>query len=181
MGYDRMSRILHWLTALIVLAMIPAGLIMTNVDDRAVQDPLFIFHKNAGALLLVLIAIRLVWRATHKAPPLPDSLPRAQKFAARATHVALYLLLIVMAVSGYVRVRAGGFPVELLDAIGVPNFIPRDDALAATAKSIHARAKFGIGIFIALHVGAAAYHGLVRRDGVVSRMWPPTASAARVP
>ncbi len=181
MGYDRMSRILHWLTALIVLAMIPVGLVMTNVDDRAVQDSLFIFHKNAGALLLVLLAVRLVWRATHRAPPLPNSLPRVQKFAARATHAALYVLLIVMAVSGYVRVRAGGFPVELLDAIGVPSFVPRDDALAQTAKSIHARAKFGIGLFIALHVGAAAYHGLVRRDGVFSRMWPPTASAARVP
>jgi cytochrome b561 len=181
MGYDRMSRILHWLTALIVLAMIPVGLVMTNVDDRAVQDPLFIFHKNAGALLLVLLTVRLVWRATHRAPPLPDSLPAIQKFAARATHAALYLLLIVMAVSGYVRVRAGGFPVELLDAIGVPSFVPRDDALAQTAKSIHARAKFGIGLFIALHVGAAAYHGLVRRDGVFSRMWPPTASAERVP
>jgi len=183
MGYDRMSRILHWLTALIVLAMIPAGLIMTSVDDRAVQDPLFIFHKNAGALLILLIVVRLAWRMTHKAPPLPDSLPAVQKFAARGTHVALYFLLVVMAVSGYVRVRAGGFPVELLDTIGVPNFIPRDDALAQTAKSIHARAKFGIGLFIALHVGAAAYHGLVRRDGIFSRMWPPTAraSAARVP
>ena len=99
-----------------------------------IQDPLFIFHKNAGALLIVLLALRLVWRATHRAPPLPDSLPTIQKFAARATHVALYLLLIVMAVSGYVRVRAGGFPVELLDAIGVPNFVPRDDELAQTAK-----------------------------------------------
>jgi cytochrome b561 len=181
MGYDRMSRILHWLTALIVLAMIPVGLVMTNVDDRAIQDPLFIFHKNAGALLIVLIALRLAWRATHRAPPLPDSLPAIQKVAARGTHVVLYLLLIVMAVSGYVRVRAGGFPVEMLDAIGLPHFVPRDDALAETAKSIHARAKFGIGLFIALHVGAAAYHGLVRRDGVFSRMWPPTASPRRVP
>lgn len=173
MTYDRMSRILHWLTALMVLAMIPAGLVMTETDNKALQDTLFILHKNSGALLIVLIVLRLIWRATHPAPPLPDSLPAIQKFAARATHIALYLLLIVMAVSGFVRVRAGGFPIEMLDALGLPPFIARNETLAATAKSIHARAKFALMLFIALHVGAAAYHGLVRKDGVFSRMWTP--------
>lgn len=172
MGYDRMSRLLHWVTALMVFAMIPAGLVMSEVDSKPVQDTLFLFHKNGGAVLILLLAFRLIWRATHRAPPLPDSLPAIQKLAAHATHVALYFILIVMALSGYVRVRAGGFPVELLDAIGVPSMIPRDDALAATAKAIHANAKFALGLLIALHVGAAAYHGLIRKDGVFSRMWP---------
>ena len=177
MGYDRISRILHWLTVVIVLTMIPAGLIMADTENRALQDILFIFHKNTGALLIVLLAIRLSWRVTHPAPPLPAVMPAAQKAAAKVSHFALYLLLVVMAVSGYVRVRAGGFPIEMLDALGVPSFVPRDEALAERAKSIHATAKFTLIFFIVLHIGAASYHGLIRRDGVFSRMWPPTGRA----
>lgn len=177
MGYDRITRILHWLMAVLVLVMIPAGLVMTNTENRALQDTLFIFHKNTGALLLVLLVIRLSWRVTHAAPPLPDTMPAAQKVAAKTSHFALYFLLFVMAISGYVRVRAGGFPVEMLDAIGMPSFVPRDEALAETAKSIHATAKFTLIFFIGLHVAAATWHGLIRRDGVFSRMWPPTGRA----
>lgn len=170
MGYDRISRILHWLTVIVVLTMIPAGIVMADTENRALQDTLFIFHKNTGVLLIVLLAIRLSWRATHAAPPLPVTMPAAQKAAAKVSHFALYLLLVVMAVSGYVRVRAGGFPIETLDALGVPSFLPRDEALAETAK-------FTLIFFIVLHIGAAAYHGLIRRDGVFSRMWPPTGRA----
>ncbi len=72
---------------------------------------------------------------------------------------------------------AGGFPIEMLDALGVPSFVPRDEALAERAKSIHATAKFTLIFFIVLHIGAASYHGLIRRDGVFSRMWPPTGRA----
>lgn len=177
MGYDRISRLLHWLTVIIVLAMIPAGIVMADTENRALQDTLFLFHKNTGALLIVLLVIRLAWRVTHPAPPLPASMPAAQKAAAKISHFALYFLLFVMAISGYVRVRAGGFPIEMLDAIGIPSFVPRDDAVAETAKSIHATAKFTLMAFIALHVGAATYHGLIRRDGVFSRMWPPAGHA----
>ncbi|MHB2267361.1 cytochrome b [Aliihoeflea sp. PC F10.4] len=178
MGYDRITRILHWLMAILVLAMIPAGLVMADTENRALQDTLFIFHKNTGALLLILLVIRVAWRATHPAPPLPGSMPRAQKAAAKISHFALYFLLIVMAVSGYVRVRAGGFPIEMLDAMSVPSFVPRDEALAETAKSIHATAKFTLMFFIVLHVAAATWHGLIRRDGVFSRMWPPAGGRA---
>lgn len=177
MGYDRISRILHWLTAIVVLAMIPAGLVMADTENRGLQDTLFIFHKNTGALLIMLLAIRLVWRLTHAAPPLPATMPTTQKAAAKVSHFALYFLLFVMAISGYVRVRAGGFPIEMLDAFGAPSFVPRDDTLAETAKSIHARAKFALMFVIVLHVSAATYHGLIRRDGVFSRMWPPTGRA----
>ena len=87
--------------------------------------------------------------------------------------VGLYLLLIVMGVSRYVRVTAGGYPIESLRALGIPPLLGKDEALADTAKAIHAAAKSGLIALILLHVGAAAFHGLVRRDGVVGRMWPP--------
>lgn len=173
MGYGSVSRILHWLTVLLVLGLFPAGLIMTSGVDRTIQNPLFIAHKSAGALLLVIVAFRIVWALTHRAPPLPESLSPIQKLAAHATHLGLYVFLVIMVVSGYVRVTAGGFPIDLFDAIGIPPLVPKSESVAATAKTIHAVAKYGLALLVVMHVGAAALHGLVLRDGVFSRMWPP--------
>lgn len=174
MGYDVVSRLFHWVTVLIVLVMIPVGLYMTQDGiPKTTQDPLFILHKGLGAVFLVVILARIGWRLFHPPPPLPSSIPRAQRLAAKAVHAGLYVFLLVMAVSGYVRVMTGGFPIELLNALGIPPLLPKVEAVSKVASAIHATAKNGLILLIAMHVAAAAYHGLLRRDGVFSRMWPP--------
>jgi cytochrome b561 len=166
--------VLHWVTVLLVFATIPAG--MTMVQEglaRPVQDTLYIFHKNVGVLILLVVLTRLAVRAVWPPPPLPASVPGWQRRAAGASHAMLYVLLLVMAVSGYVRVRAGGFPVEGLDALNVPALVPRSKTLEEFAKDVHATTRIVLLGFIALHVAAALNHALVRRDGVFRRMWPP--------
>lgn len=175
-GYRTPGRVLHWVVALVVLATIPAGLVMIQEGlGRGVQNTLFIFHKNVGVLILLLMVVRIAYRAAVPAPALPGAVPLWQRRAARVSHTALYLLVVFMAVTGYVRVRAGGFPIEALDAMGVPTFVPRSDALAETAKAAHHYGRTALIAVIAVHVGAAAYHAGWRRDGVVARMWPPVA------
>ncbi len=174
MGYGVVSRVFHWLTVLLVFVMIPVGLTMTQEIPRSIQNPLFILHKGLGVVVLVTVVLRLAWRTVAaQPPPLPADIPRAQRRAAAVVHVGLYALLLVMAVSGYVRVTAGGFPIELLNAIGVPPLLAKDEPLAAVAKAIHATAAIGLIALVLVHVAAAFYHGTVRRDGVLSRMWPP--------
>lgn len=172
-GYPTPSRWLHWLTALVVLATIPVGAVMNRDDiSRDLQNTLFIFHKNVGVVILVLVALRLLVRATTTTPPLPASLPAWQRQAAAISHGALYLLLIVMAVSGYVRVVAGGFPIEGLDALGIPPLVPRSDTLAENAQWVHFNVRFVLVAFIILHIAAAIQHAVIKRDGVFARMWP---------
>lgn len=166
-------RLLHWLTATLVLTTIPAGLVMVQEGiPRTLQDSLFIYHKNVGPMILILVILRLAIRVASPQPPLPESLPRAQVLAATAVHWLLYLCLIVMALSGTLRVQAGGFPMELWDPL-IGGIVTKNEPLAETAESIHAWVKFVLIALIAAHVGAAAMHGLIRRDGVFSRMWPP--------
>lgn len=171
-GYRMPARWLHWIVAAVVLLMIPAGLVMTREGlPRPVQDTLFIFHKNTGVLLFPVILLRLGYRLTHRAPPLPASVPPWQRVVARTTHMLLYALLIVMPLSGFTRVRAGGFPVELLDRLGAGPWIAKSEALAHAAQAVHwTGAALLIG-FVALHTGAAVFHALVLRDGVWSGMW----------
>ena len=172
--YNLIARMMHWTMAVLILAMIPVGWLMTQSGlERSLQNTLFIFHKNVGVALLVLIALRLAYRLTHKPAPLPSELPGWQHRAASLSHLTMYALLIIMPVAGYIRVKAGGFPIEALDALGVPALVMRSDALAEFAKSVHYFGGYTLTGLVALHIGAALYHGLVRRDGVLGRMWPP--------
>ena len=178
MGYGTVSRLFHWVTVLLVLVMIPAGLIMIQDIPRPVQDRLFILHKGLGPVVLLVVLLRLFWRVRNPPPPLPADVPAMQARAAAMVHAGLYVFLIVQAVSGYVRVTTGGFPIESLLAIGVPPLLPKSEAVAHVAETVHAVSAAILMLLIAMHVGAAAYHGLVRRDGIVSRMWPPVAPGA---
>jgi len=172
--YSTPSRLFHWGMALLILLTIPAGLLMVQPGiDRGLQNGLFLYHKNVGVLLLVLVVARLIWRWRHPAPKLPGDLPALQAIAAKVSHGLLYTLMVVVPLAGYVRVRAGGFPVESLDALGIATLVPRSDALAEIAKSFHYFAGLAIIAVLALHIGAALYHRFVRRDGIFERMWPP--------
>ena len=173
-GYGAPRRVIHWLMALLILPMIVVGLMMVQPGwPRAVQNTLFILHKNTGVLLLVLAILRVAIALRHHSAPLPDTLPAWQRRAARASHGALYALILIMPLSGYIRVRAGGFPIEALDRLGLPAFVPRSDALADAAKWVHETAGYALIAVLLLHIAAALHHALLLRDGIWSRIWPP--------
>ena len=124
-GYRTPARLFHWTVAILVLLMIPAGLVMVQQGiPRGLQNALFIFHKNMGVVVLLIVIARLAYRRFNPPPPLPESMPHLQRRIAGASHAALYALLVLMPVAGYIRVRAGGFPIEWLDAMGVPTARP---------------------------------------------------------
>lgn len=171
--YKAPARWLHWLMALLILPMIPVGFIMIQDGlPRALQNTMFISHKNLGTLALLLILARLIYRWRNPPPPEPAHLAPWQTRIAGLTHTALYALMLIMPLAGYIRVRAGGFPIEALDAMGIPSLVPRSDALAEVAKSIHFYGAWALAILLAMHIGAALHHAIIKKDGVFSRMWP---------
>lgn len=154
--------------------MIPVGLLMVQEGlPRPTQNALFILHKGLGPIVLVLVLARLAWRIGNPPPPLPGDLSLIQRRAAGFVHAALYLTLIVMAASGYVRVAAGGFPLEFLESLGIPPLVPKNEAVSKAAKAVHFNALIVLLTLIIAHVAGAFYHGAIRRDGVIHRMWPP--------
>ncbi|MDJ0993864.1 MAG: cytochrome b [Dinoroseobacter sp.] len=165
-------RVLHWAMALLILAMIATGFAMVQEElPQSVRNTLFIFHKNTGILAFSLVLLRLILRLVFTPPPLPDTVSPVQQKAAAASHALLYVLMFAMPVLGYIRVKAGGFPIESLDAWGVPVIVPRSDDLANTAKFAHFVGAIAISAVVALHLSAAIFHALVLKDGVFARMW----------
>ncbi|MGR3588862.1 MAG: cytochrome b [Paracoccaceae bacterium] len=171
--YKAPARWLHWTVAALVLAMIPVGALMVQEGlGRSLQNSLFIFHKNTGVIVGLLVTARLLYRWRNPPPKLPQGLPLWQRRVAFWTHAFLYTLIVIMPISGYVRVRSGGFPIELLDAMGIGTLLPKSDAVANAAKSLHYAGAWALVILVAMHIGAALQHALIKRDGVFERMWP---------
>jgi len=114
----------------------------------------------------------LLFRAIYPAPPMPETLPKIQRIAASVTHWLLYTTLVVMSVSGYIRVEAGNFPIELLDMLGVPAFVAVNETVADRAQAVHYYARFALVPLIAIHIGAGLYHKFIKKDGIFGRIWP---------
>ncbi|QDY71099.1 cytochrome b [Qingshengfaniella alkalisoli] len=172
-GFTTTARLFHWLVACLVLLMIAAGLTMVQQGlPRPVQNSLYVFHKNTGVIILFIMLARLIYRLRNPYPPLPE-MPALQRLAAEANHIALYVLIFMMPLSGYIRVRAGRYPIEWIDKLGLPILIPKSKPLEEVAQAIHYYCAMILIAAILMHIGAALYHGIWRRDGLLGRVWPP--------
>lgn len=171
--HGTVARLLHWTVAVLVVLQIPVGIAMTSEPLTPYADALYIYHKGAGVILLVLVFIRVAWRLTRPAPPFPDFMPPLEKRIAHATHVAIYVLLVVMVVSGYVRTVGDGFPIELLDAMGIPPLVSDTPTLAHVMLVVHQFAVVLLVALVAVHVSAVLRHRLIEKNPVLERMWPP--------
>jgi cytochrome b561 len=167
--FSTLARVFHWLMALMILAMLFVGAAMVaTVSERHQQ--LFSIHKPIGIAVLILAALRLIWRLTHRPPPLPADLPRAQAFAALASHVLLYVLMFALPLIGWATLSAGGYPVSLGDSLVLPPIAPADPDLYAVLRPLHRWGAYALFALVLLHLSAALHHGLVRRDGVLASM-----------
>lgn len=169
-SYALAARVLHWFTAILVLIMLPVGVIIANEWGGRLQDPLYSLHKSVGALLLLLVIVRLAYRLTHKPPPLPGDIPPAQRLAAQAMHWALYALLIVQPLLGWAGTSAYPAPVPVFGLFELPPLLAPNRVLSEQLLSVHGLVGLTIAGLAALHIGAALFHHFVRRDRVLLRM-----------
>ena len=169
-GYTLTARILHWLTAVLVLTMIPIGIVMSNFDLGSNGDRLFDLHRSMGAVLLPIMLVRLVYRWTNPPPRLPDDLPAIQQLAAHLTHWGLYILLIAQPFIGWVATSAYRAPIVVFGLFELPPIWPVDQAFSGRAFALHRWIGFALAGLIAMHVGAALFHHLVRKDRILMRM-----------
>lgn len=164
------ARLLHWLMAVLILAMLFIGIAM--VSSLSEYHRLVSIHKPLGIAILVLVAIRLAYRLRHPAPPLPAGMPGWLRFVAHASHWLLYTLMFALPLVGWGMLSAAGYPIALIGAVHLPPILPHDAALYALLRPLHTILAFVLfGTFLA-HLGAALTHAVVFRDGVFRSMAP---------
>ncbi|MCC6778210.1 MAG: cytochrome b [Hyphomicrobiales bacterium] len=169
-AYTVTARVLHWLIAALVLLMIPLGIVIANEWGGRWQQPLYDLHKSIGAVLLPLVLVRLAYRWGHPPPPLPPDIAPLQRFAAHATHWALYALLVVQPLVGLIATSAYPAPIPILGLFELPHVWPENRALSEQLFMLHRRLGIALGLIALMHIGAALHHHFVRKDRILMRM-----------
>lgn len=169
-GYTPGARWLHWITAALVLFLIPAGIYIANIEDGPYHNQIYDLHKSVGFLILPLVLVRLVYRLTHTPPPLPADIPMIQQIAAHVNHWGLYVMLILQPLIGWIGTSAYPAPVKFFGLFEWPRIWREDREFSETMLDIHGWIGIVIALFVLAHIGAALFHHFVRRDGVLTRM-----------
>jgi cytochrome b561 len=167
--FTPLQRVLHWLMAACVLAMLFIGVGMVSTVMPKYLT-LVSIHKPLGIAILLLALIRLALRLRCGAPRLPTDLPKPMKLAAQGSHYALYAQMISMPLIGWGMLSAAAYPVVSFGGWHLPAILPQSNSLHTLLWDAHFYLAFAFFALILLHVAAALFHALVRRDGVFQTM-----------
>lgn len=170
--YARTAIALHWLVALAILCAFPLGMYMHELPLSPRKLQLYSYHKWIGIGVLLLVALRILWRLGHSPPPLPQNMPHWQKLAAQAAHYGLYLLMLAVPLTGWLMSSALGVGVVWFGAIPLPDLIGKDKALGELLKEVHETLNYTLLIVILTHAAAALQHHFFERDDILARMLP---------
>jgi cytochrome b561 len=169
--FNPLQRTLHWVMAVCILTMLFIGVGMASTVAPEYLT-LVNIHKPLGILILILALIRLIVRLRYGAPPLPVDLPEPMKLAAYLSHYALYALMIAMPLIGWAMLSAAEYPVVLWPGIWLPQILPLNPSLHTILWNAHFYLAFLFFALILMHLAAALFHALIRRDGVFDSMGP---------
>jgi cytochrome b561 len=189
--YSGAARGFHWLIVLLLLLQIPGGFYMmyraeempglndkgeavkgvwNGVADGGFTDTLFSGHKLFGLLILLIVALRFLYRVTQGAPRSDPTVPPALTGIGHLVHWGLYALMFATPILGYLAISYGRF----LDVFGLvlPAVTGEDKKFSEEVFEWHEMAAILLLVLAALHVAGAIYHRVIRKDRVVERMLP---------
>jgi cytochrome b561 len=167
--YNRIARILHWAIGTLIIVNLILGI---GHDPLGEIFPAMPLHKSIGFTVLALSILRLLWRLTHPAPPLPDSMARWEKAAAHGLHWIFYAFMIILPVTGWIFSSAGKYPLSFFGLFDIPKLaVEKGSGLAQGTHNAHVVFGYSWAVLLLGHVGAALRHQFILKDGVMNRMW----------
>ena len=175
--WGSLSRWFHWVLGVAIIGMIAYGWGMNHFPARADRFFYRTIHADIGYVVLLLMVLRVIWRAINPAPPLPAGTPRWQRIAAQFSHWAMYATTILVALLGWAH--SGAHTPDYADWFGlfrVPQITSPDKAAAAAYEDRHIFFAYVLLALIAIHVAAALWHHFLKRDRVTSRMFDGAAN-----
>lgn len=168
------ARALHWLMALLIITLGLVGLYMADLPNSPQKVKIYALHKSFGLTVLALLLLRVAWRMADRRPE-DVPMPRWQALAARGVHVLLYVLMLVLPLSGWLYNSASGplFKVKWFGLFTVPSLTDGADAqLKAMAHAVHEYGFYLLVLLLLAHVGGALKHHFIDRDATLARMLP---------
>ncbi len=162
---------MHWLMLLLIVAAYVIGSLLEDMALSPLKLKLYAWHKWVGMAVLFLLPLRLLLRLGNRIGHAAGLLPWEAR-ASAAVHGALYLLLLLVPLLGWLQSSAAGFSVVWFGVLPLPDLVGKDKAWAELFKELHEGSVNLLVTLVVLHAAAALYHQHVRHDGVLARMVP---------
>jgi len=169
--YGNTAIALHWLSAALIVANLALGLSMVPLPITPLKLHWYLWHKWIGITVFLLTCARLAWRWAHPAPP-PVEMAEWQRRAAALSHMLLYVLLLLIPISGWLYSSSTGVQVVYLGVLPLPDLVPNDKPLAHVLRGVHVGLNFLLFVLVCVHTAAALKHHFVDRDTALGRMLP---------
>ena len=168
--YGTVAKAFHWLLFLMLAVSIVMGNLLAAMPRGAEKLQAAGMHKSFGAVLLVLILMRLLWRLTNETPRVPEGTTAGQANLAKGMHWVLYILMFAQPLSGIIMSQASGVPVGFFGLFEFPVFLDKDAGLAEFAHVLHGTVWILLILATFGHVGAALHHHFIKKDKVLKQM-----------
>ena len=166
--FTPLSRVLHWLTAALVFAALLIGFVMVNTISG--HGALVMVHKSLGALILLLMVVRVVNRLTHHPPAWPPTIGALEGKVVVLSENLLYTLLLLQPLVGWAMLSAAGGPVVVFGALRLPRIAPFDAQVFWILRQTHSVIAYTLMVVIAAHISAVLWHTFALRDRLIERM-----------
>ena len=169
------SRILHWLMAALLLAMLFIGAGM--VASLASYHRLVAIHRPLGILVLLLAIARIINRQLKPLPPFLATMSPRERLLASASERLLYALMLALPLVGWAMLSAARYPIVLVGALHLPPILPESALAYSLLRRTHTILAYLLFLTFLAHLSSVLFHRLVLRDGLLRRMlpWKPRA------
>lgn len=168
--YTPQAKLFHWLTLFLLAIQYTIGWLMPDVHRDTQPVGLIDLHLSFGALIVLLVVLRLAWRIAHPVPQVNAS-PLLRRIAL-ATHGLLYVLLVAFPLMGWANASSRGWPVSLFGLIPLPALSPKGSSFGHLLGDLHQLTAWVLIAVVALHVIGALYHHFILKDETLKRMLP---------
>ena len=170
--YGAVAQAFHWLIAALIVIQFVLASMADDLPIGAHKLALLARHKSFGMTVLMLALLRLLWRSKHPPPALPDHMSPLERKLARATHIAFYVLLFAMPMTGWLMSSAKNYSVSWFGLFTWPNLIGKNEAAFDFLRSTHDTLAAILLTIAILHILAALKHHFWNKDNVLLRMLP---------
>ncbi len=169
--FGTIAKSFHWIVLFLFLFQYGIAILMYGVATREYYPKdLFTMHKSMGTLLFFLAVGRLAWRKLNPLPSWPDSMSAFERKAFHFIEIALYSVMIVMPLSGYIFSLAGGHGFDFFGLFPIPDLTGKNDLLSTMGKYIHRVTAFLIVGFVSAHVSLILRRHFDSKDKFIERM-----------
>lgn len=170
--YSGTAQLLHWLISPLIILQFILAWSADAMERGDTQTTLYLTHKSIGMTVLILAVLRLVWRLLRTPPDFPGTMSVLEQWTARLTHWGLYVLILVMPLSGWLMSSTAERSTQWFGLFTFPDLMGKSESLHEFFEEAHELLAWVLFTLALFHIVAALWHAAVKKDGILQRMLP---------